>query len=76
MKLKLGSNIKHIADLQFCRSDVAVCLFLVKNIKSTSCQASVEMLNPSARSEFWGVASRVPSLQATLPPPDIFGNFR
>ena len=23
---------------------------------------------PSARSEFWGVASRVPSLQATLPP--------
>ena len=27
----------------------------------------------SARSEFWGVASRVPSLQATLPPsPQIF----
>ena len=28
---------------------------------------------PGARSEFWGVASRVPSLQATLSPsPQIF----
>ena len=36
-------------------------------------------INPIALSEFWGVASRVPSLQATLPPSlpsDIFGNFR
>ena len=38
-------------------------------------------ITKGARSEyfFWGVASRVPSLQATLPPslpPDIFGNFR
>ena len=41
--------------------------------KLTLTAAILPKLTPSARSEFWGVASRVPSLQATLPPsPQIF----
>ena len=35
----------------------------------------IKMSPPCAHSEFWGVASHVPSLQATLPL-DIFSNFR
>ena len=46
MKLKLGSNIKDTVDPQFGQSDVVVCLFLVKNIKSTPCQSPVEIFNP------------------------------